>query len=249
MNRISYLARVACLVAVWLLAFSGISQAAMWVAGEVGGNFIANTDIKETVGSSQSNVFKNVGVGSSVLAGGTIGYDFVNSGFLGYDWPQWMSNFGVVVDMSFNRFPLSAQTITANTNINGVHGSSSVGLPAIEGKVWPLAFLVYAHYGCWRDTTCPGGRIHPYIGVGPAIAWSSIRVKGVGTLDAVSPALAVEAGVRWIVMPPYPITVDVALRYRYLHPSYDGTVAGQPVNFNFPANSFTMPVVRVAYHF
>lgn len=248
MSRISYNARITCCLVVALMLLSGVSHAAMWVAGEIGPNFIANTDIKQTVGTSQSTVLQNVGVGSNVLAGGTIGYDFVNSGFLGYDWPKWMSNFGVLVDMTFNRFPLSGQTITADSNINGVHTTTSVGIAPIEGKVWPLAFVAYAHYGVWRDTTCPGGRLHPYIGVGPAIAWSQIRVKGAGTLSTVSPALAAETGVRWIVMPPYPITVDLAFRYRYLHPSYDSTVQGQKLNINFAAHSFT-PLLRVAYHF
>jgi hypothetical protein len=248
MSRISYLAMIACLVAA-LLAFSEISHAAMWVAGEMGPNLIARTDAHETVGSTQDLTLHNLSVSPSILGGGTIGYDFVNSGFLGYDYPAWMGNFGVLLDMTFNRFPIPSGTAAVTGNINVSSVNTAIKTNDIEGKVWPLLFGVYGHYGCWRDTTCPGGRIHPYLVVGPAIAWSSIHVKGIGTMYDTTPAFGTELGLR-ILLPPYPLTLDVAFRYRYLHPSYDGTVetTGQRVNLNFPANSFT-PIVRLAYHF
>jgi hypothetical protein len=248
MSRISYPVRIACLVAV-LIAFSGICQAAMWVAGEIGPNFIARTDAHETVGSAEDLKLHGVSVSPALLGGGTIGYDFVNSGFLGANYPEWMGNFGVLLDMTFNRFPIPSQTVAVTGNINGTYVNTTTKTSDIEGKVWPLLFGVYGHFGCWRDQTCPGGRIHPYLVVGPAIAWSSVRVRGVGTMNDTTPAFGTELGLR-ILLPPYPLTLDVAFRYRYLHPSYDGTVetTGQRVNLNFPANSFT-PIVRLAYHF
>jgi hypothetical protein len=246
--KVSSVGRVACLV-VALMLLSGVSQAAMWVAGEIGPNMIGRTDAHETVGSTDDLTIHNLSVSPSILAGGTIGYDFVNSGVLGANYPEWMGNFGVLLDMTFNRFPIPSENAAVTGNINGAAVNSFTKTSDIEGKVWPLLFGVYGHFGCWSTNTCPGGIIHPYLVVGPAIAWSSIRVKGVGTMNDTTPAFGTELGLR-ILLPPYPLTLDVAFRYRYLHPSYDGTVetTGQRVNLNFAANSFT-PLVRLAYHF
>ncbi|MGB7912626.1 MAG: hypothetical protein WCF59_10415 [Desulfobaccales bacterium] len=249
MSRISYLVRVTCLVAA-LMAFSGICQAAMWVGGEMGPNMIGRTDAHETVGGAADLTLHNLAVSPAVLGGGTIGYDFVNSGVLGANYPEWMGNFGVLLDMTFNRFPIPSQTASVTGNSNGVGVNTTTKTSDIEGKVWPLLFGVYGHFGCWSTTTCPGGVINPYLVVGPAIAWSSIRVRGVsGTMNDTTPAFGTELGLR-IILAPYPLTLDVAFRYRYLHPSYDGTAepSGQRVNINFAANSFT-PLLRLAYHF
>ena len=68
-------------------------------------------------------------------------------------------------------------------------------------------------------------------------------------MNATTAAFGTEAGLR-LLLPPYPLTLDVAFRYLFLQPSCDGTVeaTGQRVNINFAANSFT-PLVRLAYHF
>jgi len=68
-------------------------------------------------------------------------------------------------------------------------------------------------------------------------------------MNATTAAFGTEAGLR-LLLPPYPLTLDVAFRYLFLQPSCDGTVeaTGQRVNINFGANSFT-PLVRLAYHF
>jgi opacity protein-like surface antigen len=240
MSRISYLTRVVWLVAA-LMAFAGMAQAAMWVGGEMGPNFIANTDVKVTAPGS-STTLKNVGVDPAVLGGVTVGYDFVNAGFLGYDYPQWMSYFGFLVDFSYDRYPISNQTVTAVTN-----GSSSVThFGGADGRIYPLAFVFYAHYGFLKDSDVPVGRLHPYIGVGPAIAFSSLQIKGYGTSTAANVALAVEGGIRYVLTAS--VTLDLALRYRYVQPDYSYNIPGGKADVSFTAHSFT-PLLRVAYHF
>ena len=240
MSRMSYLAMIACLVAA-LLAFSEISHAAMWVGGEMGPNFIANTDVKVTAPGS-STTLKSIGVGPAVLGGVTVGYDFVNAGFLGYDYPKWMSYFGFLVDFSYDRYPIFNQTVTAVTN-----GASSVThFNGADGRIYPLAFVFYAHYGFLKDSDVPVGRLHPYIGVGPAIAFSSLQIKGLGNSTVANAALAVEGGIRYVLTAS--VTLDLALRYRYVQPDYSYTTPTGKVDVNFTAHSFT-PLLRVAYHF
>ena len=72
-------------------------------------------------------------------------------------------------------------------------------------------FLFMAHYGFLPDSEVPGGRINPYIGVGPAIVWTGIdgKVPGTGLVagnvengrisdNAMNIALVVEPGIRWV---------------------------------------------------
>jgi opacity protein-like surface antigen len=246
MRGITYWGKIGCLVAV-LTMLAGGAHAALWVGAEIGPNFIANTDVTVTTGPAfaSNTTLKNARVGPAVLGGLTVGYDFVNAGCLCYEYPSWMSYFGFLVDFSYNRYPVVSQNLTAVNNINGA--SQTVNFRSADGKIYPLAFVFYAHYGLFPDADVPVGRVHPYIGVGPAIAFSSLEIKGLGSQSAANIALAVEGGLRFILLSN--VTLDVSLRYRRVSPEYGFTTAnGQKVDVNFTANSFT-PLARVAYHF
>ena len=38
-----------------------------------------------------------------------------------------------------------------------------------------MTFLFMFHYGFLPDSEVPSGRINPYLGVGPAIVWTSVQ--------------------------------------------------------------------------
>jgi len=104
MKKKMYVLGVAALVAA-LLAMSGVAQSAMWVGAELGGNFAS--------GSANTNLFgidisADLGFKPSVIGGAIIGYDFVNSGFGAYAWPDWMKYFSFATDITYNRLQLNS---------------------------------------------------------------------------------------------------------------------------------------------
>ena len=179
-----------------------------------------------------------------MIGGATIGYDFVNAGFGAYAYPDWMKYFSFAMDFTYNRLTSSENTgifkgIATSSNVNG----------------WEAAwtFLFMAHYGFLPDSEVPGGRINPYIGVGPAIVWTGIEFKlpvnnrapsGNHGADAMNIALVVEPGIRWMCFKN--VSVDTAMRYRYSQPSWDFsnnvTVKANPLH----QLAF---LVRANYHF
>ena len=230
------------------------ANAAMWVGGEIGANFITSTDltasgtgnytytipadgpaIKKTVPVFFELKYKDVAFQPSVLGGLSVGYDFVNAGFAGYAWPDWMKYFGFIVDFTYNRVVIRNQflpvsgVVTAGGGLGTItsslfpHGNgylfSATGATS-NGSLPCLAFLFYGHYGFFPDSEITIGRVHPYIGVGPAIAWTNLDLGpyGLGTATSVNVALAVEGGVRFILLPN--VTCDLGFRYRYLTPSW-----------------------------
>ena len=85
------------------------ANAAMWVGGEIGANFLTDQNLKA---SGTGNItgttvpvffglkYKDISFQPSVIGGISVGYDFVNAGFAGYAWPDWMKYFGVIVDFT-----------------------------------------------------------------------------------------------------------------------------------------------------
>ena len=216
------------------------ANAAMWVGGEIGANFIPSTSVTATGAGAlgPANVgfdlkFKDVAFQPAVIGGLTVGYDFVNAGFAGYAWPDWMKYFGVIMDFTYNKVeirnqfvPISGIVTAGGVNVTNVlfpHANSNlfseVGASS-NGSVAALAFLIYGHYGFFPDSEIAVGRVHPYVGVGPGIAWTSLDLGpyGLGTSTSVNIALAVEGGIRFILLPN--VTADLGFRYRYLCPSW-----------------------------
>lgn len=182
-----------------LLALSGVAQSAMWVGAEVGGNFPTSSMIE----------FNGVQTGGvhfdgTVIGGAAIGYDFVNSGFGAYAWPDWMKYFSIATDITYN--PLRVHSI------GGVPVSTG-----INGYCVAWTFMLMAHYGLFPDSEVPSGRVNPYIGVGPAIVWSGLSI---GQFDGNSTnvALVVEPGIRWVALKN--VSIDTSFRYRLASPSY-----------------------------
>jgi opacity protein-like surface antigen len=131
-----------------------------------------------------------------------------------------------------------------------------------EGNAITLAFMFAVRYGFFPDHEVPFGRLQPYIAVGPAILFSSQRptfyspnndwTLKAPTDSTVYPALAVEAGLRWMVLKN--VSLDASFKYRYAHPSYEFSSVvdylGTIHEFKFsPTLSLFSFQVGAAYHF
>jgi len=262
------------------------ANAAMWVGGEIGANFIPSTDVTATGGAGTAAgpavfgvKFRDVAFQPAVIGGLTVGYDFINTGFLGYAYPDWMKYFGFIVDFTYNKVEIRNQTLDVSGAVfrNGVNITNALypngkaflfGRPGAtsNGSLPCLSFLFYGHYGFFPDSVVPSGRVHPYLGVGPAIAWTNLDLGpyGLGGQTSTNIALAAEGGVRFVLLPN--VTADIGLRYRYFTPSWSRSgfsisVPGGPGHigpeFWSPAalkasvdsiNSFSV-LARVNYHF
>lgn len=247
-------------LALTLVLMPAAAMAAMWVGGEVGGNFTDNTDMRINDAAGRTWVARNVKVEPSVIGGLTIGYDFVNSGFLAYNWPDWMKYFSFAIDFTYNRMDIRNQQVAMTRNgvrwyaVPNVNPTLLVSQGArAEGYVAALTFLFMAHYGFFPDSVVPAGRVHPYVGVGPAVVFTGFDLGdlGMGNNSSADVALVVEGGVRVFALKN--VSIDTAFRYRYARPSYSFTSGGSvlpagrtPVGLD--ANLFTF-LVRANYHF
>ena len=228
MRKRSGVGGIVCLVAA-LMLLSGVAHSAMWVGAELGGNFINNIDVN--FGSIK---LKNATVDPSVIGGITAGYDFVNTGFLGYNWPAWMKYFHLVADFTYNRMNVPGQQVSGT--VGGV--PATISLPRLEGYMAALAFGIIAHYGFFN------GLVNPYIGGGPAVLFSGLDAGslGVGSSSSADAALWTEAGIRWGVLPN--VSIDTSYRFRWARPTYDFNSTG--LGFTGYSHSF---LVRTNYHF
>ncbi|MBM4302349.1 MAG: hypothetical protein FJ121_12640 [Deltaproteobacteria bacterium] len=234
---------VAALMAA-LLAMSGVAQSAMWVGAQLGGNFPLSTNLDINVPGVATARVTNVDLQPSVIGGAIIGYDFVNSGFGAYAWPDWMKYFSFATDFTYNRLSVRGDQTVGFTfnNVNfGRHNSPFPNL-RLDGYQLTWAFLFRAQYGFMPDSETPGGRINPYIGIGPAILFSGFQGN-----TAVNVALVVEPGIRWMCFKN--VSVDTAMRYRYAQPSWDSDILN--TNFTVKANPLHQLsfLVRANLHF
>jgi opacity protein-like surface antigen len=215
----------------------------MWVGAQIGANFAANTDVD--ISSNQNNgvSFKSAAVEPAVIAGITIGYNFVREGFLGYNWPDWMKYFMFATDFTFNRFDMRAQTLSGT--FAGVP-FPAIGLAKTEGTIAAWTFLFMGGYPLFPDSEVPGGRVVPYLGVGPGIVFSTLNHDGRNG-SSVDVALVAEAGVRFMAL--RNVSLDVAFRYRWCQPSFSlGGADDIPNRISVDANQFSA-LCRASYHF
>ena len=223
MKKKIYVVGVAVLLAA-LLALSGVAQSAMWVGAELGGNFPASPMAK-----ANGKELGGVNFDGTVIGGVTLGYDFVNSGFGAYAWPDWMKYFSIATDITYN--PLRVHSI----------GGNDVAFTD-KGYCVAWTFLLMAHYGLFPDSVVPSGRVNPYIGVGPAIVWSGLNI-GQFNANSTNIGLVVEPGIRWVVLKN--VSIDTSVRYRMASPSY--TLDGVDTKLE-PLHQLSF-LIRANYHF
>jgi hypothetical protein len=204
-----------------LLAFPIASPAAMWVGGELGVNIPIDSEFTVNGYRHWATSFN-----TSVIGGATIGYDFINTGFLGYQWPDWMKYFTFAMDFTYNRHNVYSESQGLGQFI--AYGAKVAGYEA----TW--SFLFIGHYGFLPDSEVPSGRINPFIGVGPGIVFSALDFNGLQSAGPVSLgnfnnrksyvtstniALVAESGIRWMALKN--VSIDTFLRYRLYAPSYN----------------------------
>jgi len=226
-----------------LVALPGVASSAMWVGVELGGNFVASPDIDIKGGGLPTFTYKKARVEPSVIAGVTLGYDFVKEGFAGYNWPDWMKYFSFATDFTYNRMDFRQQYLDAT--FGGLSGKDT--LPKIEGYMAAWTFLFMAHYGFLPDSEVPAGRLHPYVGVGPCVLFSGINAGSFngGNSSSVNIALVTEVGLRFMALKN--VSLDAAFRYRYAGaPSYSVS-SDTDVSLN-DVNAFSF-LFRTSYHF
>ena len=107
------------------------------------------------------------------------------------------------------------------------------------------AFMFAGRYGFFPDSEVPFGRLQPYVAVGPAIMFSSLKPKvlanevslttGIptgfvltnspGSQSSTNICLAVDAGIRYMCLKN--VSIDISFKYRYAQPSYLTRVRSQ----------------------
>ena len=225
----------------------------------------------------------------TVLGGLKLGTWFVKEGFLGYSgYPDWTKYLGFYTDFSFQRLYVRNQRLSGTqTNINQSAGNhytpgstdqnTEIGNIQADGDVITWAFMFAGRYGFFPDSEVPFGRLQPYVAVGPAVMWSTLKPKlntdqvwttnpsglpgtqlSGNNATATTVALAVEGGVRYMALKN--VSFDLSFKYRYAQPSYhfngidfSAVVPGyvsQPASYKLnPVYQLFSFQAGVAYHF
>jgi hypothetical protein len=246
------------------------AQAEMFVEGYIGGSFPANASdpILGTLDTGEAGpfTFNHPGSIDPAFQGGLkFGAWFERSGVLaGINFPSWMKYLGFYLDFSYHRLDFHRQEgtffyIPAGPTFRNYFYS--------KGTAATLAFMFAFRFGFLPDSEVPFGRLQPYVAVGPAILFSSQIPKiyalpgGTGFVlkapsnSSVDPALAVEAGLRWMVLKH--VSLEASFKYRYAKPSYNynSVIGAGPgfsdlFSFNFsPTLNLLSFQMGAAYHF
>lgn len=255
-----------------VLAFPLAGQAEVYVeaylggvqAGNAGTNFSVPHDIDSP---TDFEIAKLNSVGRykpAVIGGLKIGTWFVKEGFLGYSYPDWMKYFGFYVDFSYHRLDMPKQTISGFIEEDGEFDGFSRGSWSSQGNVATLAFMFPARYGFFPNSEVPFGRLQPYVAVGPALMFSTMRAKfsfthedepfgvSAGSASSTDIALVVDAGFRW--MPLKHVSIDLFYKMRLSSPKfsfdYSDPIEGTRASFTYnPGNVLHSGHLGVAYHF
>lgn len=296
MNKIGVLAGAMAMA----FLFVGVASAEMYVEGYFGPTLSSNIgqtfNVKDIIVQPTNASFFSRHLSYSgetdvtPLGGLKLGTWFVTEGFAGWSgYPSWMRYFGFYTDFSYQRLFLRDQRLSGTaTAINSANGGAAfrvggsdqfieIGNIQADGMVATWAFMFVARYGFFPDSEVPFGRLQPYVAVGPAIMWSTLKPKlETNLLAAGLPgsfigghfsgnndgsaniALAVEGGIRY-----YPlknISFDLSFKYRYAAPTYNysgidvspyaGGVPQQPASFKLnPVYQLFSFQAGVAYYF
>jgi opacity protein-like surface antigen len=273
------------LLAVAFVGLAGPAQAEMYVEGYLGASQAANLGQNFTVREPHApppppptppptsvpdfhlNYAGRTDV--TVIGGVKVGTWFVKEGFLGYSgYPDWCKYLGFYTDFSYQRLFMRNQRLSG-TDVydDGTLASYVVGSIKSEGMAATWAFMFAARYGFLPDSEVPFGRLQPYVAVGPAIMFTSLKPKlnttnvstglpdlqmSPGTQSSTNIALAVDAGIRYMCLKN--VSIDISFKYRYAQPSFSFSGLN---GANGLVDSFTLhPTfnlfsgqVGVAYHF
>ena len=265
--------------------FVGMASAEMYVEGYLGAaqaeNMNMGTSIKEFPSLGGTGPFRydlNTPGKSdvTVLGGLKIGTWFVKEGVAGWSgYPDWAKYFGFYTDFSYQNLTMRNQKATGFdfTPVGSTSPFAGIkGQFRADGMVATWAFMFAGRYGFFPDSEVPFGRLQPYVAVGPAIMFSSLRPKVLadevslttgnptgfvltnspGSQSSTNICLAVDAGIRYMCLKN--VSIDISFKYRYAQPSftYTGLVDGDTSLAKFtlnPTYNLFSGQVGVAYHF
>ena len=272
--------------------FVGVASAEMYVEGYIGGVMPTSNGQSFTVNevpplntlSDVNHVRFGGGMDATVIGGVKLGTWFVPEGFAGYNYPSWMRYFGFYTDFSYQNLTMRPQRIggTLTRNITAgpgiVRQELEAGFFESQGMAATWAFMFAGRYGFFADSEVPFGRLQPYVGVGPAIMFTSMSPKfgaqlvggtangltglhmSPGNQSSTNIALAVDAGIRYMALKN--VSLDISFKYRYSPQSYTFSgvdnpgngfnilTAGVPATFTLnPTYSLFSFQAGVAYHF
>jgi hypothetical protein len=244
--------KIGILAAVMAMAFlcAGVASAEMYVEGYIGaagafnnlGQSVSIHDVAAGNGVFVNSHVKTSGVPDATVIGGLkLGTWFVKEGTLGWSgYPEWAKYFGFYTDFSYHNLVLREQRLGGTIFVRNAFGNlltTNVGGQfSAEGSVADLAFMFAARYGFFGDSEVPFGRLQPYIAVGPAILFTSLKPKvnvtainsglagatvppgstarlgyNPGNQSATSIALQAEGGVRFYALKN--VSFDISVKY------------------------------------
>ncbi len=192
----------------------------------------------------------------SVLGGMKFGYWFTPQGTYAASWyPDWMKYLGFYTDISYQNLDLAGQA-----GILKVGAAQTLLNASSNGSLATWAFMFAGRYGFMSDSAVPFGRLQPYIGVGPAIFFTSNKITGSipaagvgiqpGGKDDVTVGLAAETGLRYFFNKS--VSVEASFKYRYFSPSFvhSQLIGGFPITiYSKPDMNLFSGQLGVAYHF
>jgi hypothetical protein len=198
----------------------------------------------------------------AVISGGKVGIWFTPQGFLGAAYPDWMKYFGCYLDFNYHRQNFRTRVGTAVTPGADENASNTF---SSNGSSFTLAFMFAGRYGFFKDDEVPFGRLQPYFAVGPALMITTqditLESKALNVIPyilkpgpetALVPALAVEPGLRWMVLKN--VSLDLSFKFRWAHPSftykYTDPLSGTKESFTLhPQYLILSAQLGAAYHF
>jgi len=237
----------------------------MYVEGYLGGNIVVTTPqpLELSVNplwAQPANVDLTYPSTAKIsfMGGLKIGTWFVKEGFPGFNYPNWMKYLGFYLDFSFHKLGIQRSIGSQKMFTTFTYRPSGFQYYKFfsQGTLATFAFMFTFRYGFRPDEKVPFGRLQPYVGVGPAIFISRIRPTirfftwsrpgeifssgyyGLSSESSVNVGLALEFGLRWMLLKN--VSMDSSLKYRYVQTNY---------NFDFVANGFSHKLkVDPAYH-
>jgi len=244
----------------------GTAQAEMYVEGYLGGNIVVTTPqpLELSVNplfaqpTSVDLVYPSTAQ-ISFMGGLKLGTWFVKEGFPGFNYPNWMKYLGFYLDFSFHKLNIQRSIGSQRMYLTFVNRPSGFQYYKFfsQGDLVTVAFMFTFRYGFRPNEKAPFGRLQPYVAVGPAIFISSIRPTirffprynfttqffsnnyfGLSPTTSVNVGLALEFGLRWMLLKN--VSMDSSLKYRYVQINY---------NIDFVADGFSHKLkVDPAYH-
>jgi len=235
---------VLCLQVAAVLLLPGAAQGGMWLGAQAGTNYIPNTNIVQKESPGLQRTYEDVAFDANFSGGLTLGYDFVNKGFGGNVWPDWMKYLSLVLDLTYEDIGFKHQWVKT--------GSGVELTPCGNVRMLTITPMIIGKYGFMPNAEMPFGRLQPYVGLGPGLIISNPEVSGliVRGSNKVDMTLVFESGLRYMLL--RNVSLDAAFRYRTINTefghSYDALGADGKIDLDFDPKLYSF-IFRVAYHF